>query len=590
MLDQVEKNDKKLSGYEKTSEINNGKKERKKLTREEKQKIVSWQTTKKLLSDLNTSDFSQEGWERHKDVYLQGKVSFENWTRYYTENKERVLSELEVTQYIDFDGETKKIPRETNKSEEGNPYLVFEKEGQALEFIKRQPLFYDKSGIWWLWDFDSSKFEMVDKTQILTNIKNCIGANVIASKERTEIINALEIVGREHMPKELSRQCMQFKNKIINIRTGDEYEVNPKLFATNPIPWSIGESEDTPTMDKLFEEWVGKEYAQTLYEILAYSACSDQFMQRMIALVGGGSNGKGTYIKLLKKFIGKANCTSSELKVLSDNIFETSALYKKLVCEMGEVSHDDLKSSNQIKKLSGEDDIRYCFKGKTPFTEESQTTCLINTNSLPVSRDKTDGFYRRWLIVDFPNQFPIKQGLIDAIPEKEFDNLALKCIGILRGMYTNYKFTNEGNIQERAVKYEERSNPVMKFVEDFCEEDYMNYTSMKIFSKTFNEYLKVKHLRSQIPKEIKKALTEEGFDVRKTTKFGVQDVYIIGLNLLIPLNLLSETSTLREILIREKGINGINGIKTNNQETGGNQVFPKCKTIEETSSEENIKC
>ncbi len=35
MLDQVEKNDKKLSGYEKTSEINNGKKERKKLTREE---------------------------------------------------------------------------------------------------------------------------------------------------------------------------------------------------------------------------------------------------------------------------------------------------------------------------------------------------------------------------------------------------------------------------------------------------------------------------------------------------------------------------------------------------------------------------
>jgi len=38
MLDQVEKNDKKLSGYEKTSEINNGKKERKKLTREEKQK------------------------------------------------------------------------------------------------------------------------------------------------------------------------------------------------------------------------------------------------------------------------------------------------------------------------------------------------------------------------------------------------------------------------------------------------------------------------------------------------------------------------------------------------------------------------
>ena len=71
---------------------------------------------------------------------------------------------------------------------------------------------------------------------------------------------------------------------------------------------------------------------------------------------------------------------------------------------------------------------------------------------------------------------------------------------------------------------------------------------------------------------------EEGFDVRKTTKFGVQDVYIIGLNLLIPLNLLSETSTLREILIGEKGINRFNGIKTDNQRTEENQTLPKCET------------
>ncbi|HKL23638.1 MAG TPA: hypothetical protein VJ895_02705, partial [Candidatus Nanoarchaeia archaeon] len=222
------------------------------------------------------------------------------------------------------------IPMKESKSKK-NPYFVFEKEGQAKFFYDEQPFFFDKSRLWWFWNKEEKKWEIIDKTDILNEIKK-IGVNTISQKDRTEIINALEGVGRENIPEELSRECVQFKNKIINIKTGEEIESTPKYFLTNPIPWKIGETEETPKMDKYFEEWVGKEFRETLYEIIAYSACSDQFMQRMIALVGGGSNGKGTFIKLLKKFVGKDNCVSSELKVLSDNIFETSAIYKKLIC------------------------------------------------------------------------------------------------------------------------------------------------------------------------------------------------------------------------------------------------------------------
>jgi len=517
--------------------------------------------SKKIFFEKHKDDAEYYKWkgtiERNPGEY--SKVSYLRGNRVPERIWGRLAEELEVIN----DAMEEEFGKEDNNKK---AFMVFEKERQAIEFIKKQPIFFDKSGMWWLWNFKDTKFEMTDKTQILTDLKNTIGANVINSKERTEIINALEVVGRENIPENLSKQCIQFKNKIINIKTGDEFISSPKYFSTNPIPWKIGDSEDTPMMDEYFREWVGEEYINTLYEIIAYSSCSDQFMQRMIALVGGGSNGKGTFIKLLKKFVGKDNCTSSELQVLSDNTFETSALYKKLVCEMGEVSHDDLKNTNQIKKLSGQDDIRYCFKGKTAFTDESSTTCLINTNSLPVSKDKTAGFYRRWLIIDFPNQFKIKEGLIEAIPDIEFENLAKKSIRILNGMYQTYKFTNEGDIDERAKRYEERSNPVMRYVEEYCIEDFEQYISLKKFSREFNEYLKINHLRSQTPKEIKKTLTEEGFDIRKTTRFDVCDVYIIGLNIkqelmpLMPLMPKNETSTLHGNLTTEKGINGINGI------------------------------
>lgn len=415
-----------------------------------------------------------------------------------------------------------------NQNFKKSAYFIFEKQGQAKRFIEEQPLFYDRSGLWWFWDEEEMKYKLTDKIDILNEIIK-LGINTINTKERTEILNALQQVGREYMPEEIKRECIQFKDKIINIKTGETFESSPEYFSTNPIPWKVGETDETPIMDKLFEEWVGKDYVKTLYQIIAYVACSEQFMQRMIALVGGGSNGKGTFIKLLKKFIGKENCVSSELSLLSSNQFETSMLYKKLLCEMGEVSHNDLKNSNQIKKLSGEDDIRYCFKGKTAFSEMSSTTCIINTNSLPTTDDKTIGFYRRWLIIDFPNQFPIKSNLIESIPEIEFENLANKVLSLLKEMYETQKFENEGDYKERMERYEERSNPLMRFIEENCEENYESYISLKKFGKIFNDYLKEKHLRIINPKEIKKNLIEEGFEVRRGTKDYVTDVYIFNL-------------------------------------------------------------
>jgi len=486
------------------------------------------------------------------------------------------LSEKEFEGYIEIvweeiNKERERIEKNLEDSpveeENKSPFFVFEKESQAREFIKIQPLFFDKSEMWLIWNKKESKYEITDKIDILNGIKK-LGINTINSKERTEILNALQQVGRENIPEELEKNCIQFKNKIINIKTDEEFESNPKFFSTTPIPWNIGKNEETPIMDKYFKEWVGEDYVQTLYQIIAYSSCSDQFMQRMFALVGGGSNGKGTFIKLLRKFVGKDNCVSSEMSLLSSNQFETSSLYKKLVCEMGEVSKSDLTNTNQIKKLAGDDEMRYCFKNKGAFTEFSPTTCLINTNSLPHTPDKTIGFYRKWLIIDFPNQFPIKAGIIESIPDEEFENLAKKIIKILKEMYQNVKFHNEGNYQERMERYEERSNPIMRFIETNCEEDFESYVSINKFSKILNEDLKNKHLRIMSPKEIKKKLTEEGFEVRRGTKNYITDTYVFNLKLKnipnIPNIPKSKNQSLHENQLQENGINGIKCIKIQN--------------------------
>lgn len=409
------------------------------------------------------------------------------------------------------------VEKEKDQRKEKKAAEIFTRRGQANEFVSNQPVYYDNASIWWIWNKQEYKWEMSDEVDILNKIYSDMGVDTISSKSKTEIITSLKQVGRLKKPKEPKKTWIQFKSTIFDFSTGESFKATPDYLITNPLPYEIGESEDTPMITKLFDEWVGSEYTQTLYEILAYACSSDQSLQTIIALTGSGSNGKGTFLQLLTKFVGKDNVCSSELKTLALRNFETSALYKKLVCQMGEVDAYDLKNTNLIKQLTGEDLIRYEFKGKNPFSDYSATTCIIATNSLPVTPDKSIGFYRRWLIVDFPNQFKVVRNILGKIPEEEYNNLSKKILVILKQLYKKGSFTNGGDFQKRMDRYEERSNPIQKFIDEWCEDEPGEKVKLQDFSKAFNNYLKEKHLRLMTVRQIGKMLREEGFEVGTRT-------------------------------------------------------------------------
>ncbi len=69
------------------------------------------------------------------------------------------------------------------------------------------------------------------------------------------------------MPEPIGIHTVQFKNTIMNIKTGEQSRATPHLFVTNPIPWKLNEDgfHETPTMDRIFEEWVWKKIMYKLF-------------------------------------------------------------------------------------------------------------------------------------------------------------------------------------------------------------------------------------------------------------------------------------------------------------------------------------
>lgn len=198
---------------------------------------------------------------------------------------------------------------------------------------------------------------------------------------------------------------------------------------------------------------------------------------------------------------------------------------------MGETNFNILENSSLLKKLTGADMIGYEKKGKGGFDDYNYAKILIASNSLPTSEDTSEGFYRRWIIIDFPNKFPEGKDILITVPKEEYENLAKKVCEILSNLIQNGKFTNQGSIADRRRKYILSSNPLPLFIEKFCFPDANGYIRYSEFYIKYTGYLGKINKRIISKKEFSKSLLNEGLENRKTSKEGIIDFYVEGVSL-----------------------------------------------------------
>jgi len=389
----------------------------------------------------------------------------------------------------------------------------------AKEFIKFYPLHFDSAGLWWAWNEREHKWVIKDEVDILNLITTALEySGILNTATKSTCFNALRITARENKPKPVPVEWLQFNDKLINLKSGEEVKPSPDYFITSPVPWSLGESEDTPVIDGLLNQWAGVD-AHKLLELMSYCLLRDYPIQRIIVLLGSGGNGKGSFLRLLRRLLGKDNITSTDLGKIGVNRFETAKLYNKLVCEIAETNVSLLKYTSTLKRLTGGDLIDAEFKNKNPFTFENHAKLIIATNSLPMTLDKTEGFYRRWLIIEFANKFTDGKEITNEIPEVEYSNLCRKLVRILKELLDRGSFTNEGNVDDRKNRYEYYSNPLKTFIEENYERVNESFVTKIEFNESFREFLNNNGYRSMTEIEINRGLTSLGLEV-KTKRIG----------------------------------------------------------------------
>jgi len=172
--------------------------------------------------------------------------------------------------------------------------------------------------------------------------------------------------------------------------------------------------------------------------------------------------------------LGSENVSNIPWQSLGDR-FNKAELFGKLANIFADLPSKNIDDNGMFKALTGEDYITGERKNKDPFSFRPYARLLFSCNEIPRNYgDKSDGFYRRLIIIRFDNSVP-KHKRDPNLREKlavERDGILMWSIAGLKRLIANsYEFSETDRTRAELMRYRVESNSVLSFVEECCELD-----------------------------------------------------------------------------------------------------------------------
>ena len=132
-------------------------------------------------------------------------------------------------------------------------------------------------------------------------------------------------------------------------------------------------------------------------------------LQRFIELVGAGSSGKGTLLRIVQQLLGKGNYEVTSLREMEQNRFESAKFYGKKAIFITD-SDKYACGVSKLKALTGDDEIPIEKKNvQQTGSFRFPGVVWIATNEPIQSSDYTNGLARRRLSLSFNKAVPVEE-------------------------------------------------------------------------------------------------------------------------------------------------------------------------------------
>ncbi|MDU2663321.1 MAG: phage/plasmid primase, P4 family [Clostridium perfringens] len=282
------------------------------------------------------------------------------------------------------------------------------------------------------------------------------------------------------------------RNGLLDIRDMSFKEHTPSYLSTVQLNVEYNPHAHCPQFEKFLNEVLDCRLIPLVQEILGYLLTTNTSAQKSFVLLGPARTGKSTLLWVVEYLLlGKKNVSNIPWQEIGDK-FKTAELLGKLANVFSDLPSKSIDDTGIFKVVTGEDYLMAEKKNKNPFKFRPFARLVFSCNELPKNYvDRTEGFYRRLIIVPFNRQ--IEKNKIDKALKYKFQrekegilNWALE--GLRRLYENNFEFSENELTDEVKKEYKRENNNVISFVEECCEIDSLFSCSRIELYESYKEF------------------------------------------------------------------------------------------------------
>jgi poxvirus D5 protein-like len=313
----------------------------------------------------------------------------------------------------------------------------------------------------------------------------------LKATQRSETLKYLEIITPNN-EEPFSSNYLAFRNGILNLTTKELLPFSPEYAITNKIPWDYNTNAYDQTVDLTLNKIACNDESirSLLEECIGYCFYRRNELSKSFILTGTGSNGKSTFLDMVRNVLGRNNYVSLDIDELSEK-FSTTTMFGKLANIGDDISDEFLqgKAISQFKKIVSGNDIKAENKGQDVFFFKPSVKLLFSANEIPRVRNK--GFKaikRRLVIIPFNAEFSkddpdYKWNIINLLTEQTATEYLIQ-LGLqgLERVLMNNGFTDSEAVTKQIDEFEKDNNPIIQFVDEFGEDAILNESTSEVFT------------------------------------------------------------------------------------------------------------
>lgn len=358
--------------------------------------------------------------------------------------------------------------------------------GSDLELARRWAeesrghLAYFAGGSWMV--YQDGQWRWIDLDFVRAELQHFLeaqhGAGAISSRRVEGILRLAQNHLGPHSP-----DILDAKPALIPLANG-VYDVNadcflphsPDHWLTTKATYDYDPAATCPRFDRFLEESVlnvdgspCREWIDFLDEWAGYCLIPDNRLDTVVILFGAGGNGKSVFVDTLSNLVGGAGSIAVSLKDLSNEYYRAALRGPRLGIIDDPLPRHMRDNWAIVKQVSGGSRVQARHPCGRVFDFIPHIRLMLACNELPSIPDKSDGFYRRLVLIEFRHR-PVEPdpNLRDSL-RGELSGIFNRALRGLRRLRERGRFPVLPESQRLGEEYRQDEDPLRRFIAEECE-------------------------------------------------------------------------------------------------------------------------